>query len=173
MSHPDKDLLQAVLDNDCALAVDALAQGANALRPTTNNISCFELSLRMGQIDIVAAMLHAGVAADFQAVAGVSRTALSYAVAYDVHDFSCARTALMLSYGANPDARFDYQGKKDCTVDDVLAHKQAAARVVEEVTIGDLREMIAQRRQHIAQERIIANRKAMLAQARKNGKLRL
>ncbi len=173
MSNPDKTLLQAVLDNDCALAVDALAQGANALRVVMNDASCFELALRMGQIDIVAAMLHTGVPADFQTIVGVSRTALSYAVAYDVHDLSCARTALMLSYGANPDARFDYQGKKDCTIDDVLAYKQTSARAVEDVTIGDLRELIAQRRQQLTQERIIANRKAMLAQGKKNGKLRL
>lgn len=173
MTTADKALLQAVLDSDCMLAVDALAQGANALRVVMNDTSCFELALRMGQIDIVAAMLHTGVPADFQTTAGVSRTALSYAVAYDVHDLSCARTALMLSYGANPDMHFDYQGKKGCTIDDVLAYKETSARAVEDVTIGDLREMIAQRRQQLAQERIIANRKAMLAQGKKNGKLRL
>lgn len=155
---PNKRMIQGVLSNDCMAVVDAIADGADPLRETVKDVTVFALALRMGYIDIVAAMLHAGAAVDYQQTP-LHRTALSYAVEADMDELGCKRTTLLLGYGANPDVTFSYDGKRGCTVDVLLERRAAEAMPPEEVTIADLRELIAARREVLSRGELQAMRR--------------
>lgn len=169
---PNKRMIAGVLANDCMAVVDALADGADPVRQTVRDVTVFTLALRMGYIDIVAAMLHAGAPVDHQ-LTPAHRTALFYAVEADVADLSCKRTALLLNYGADPDVTFTYEGKPHCTVDALLDHKEVDAVPPEEVTINDLREMLAARRADLAHDRMITQRRQMLLKGAQGRKYKL
>ncbi len=146
--------------------VDALADGADPLRQTVKDVTVLSLAVRMGHIDIVAAMLHTGIPVDHQLGPG-HRTALSYAVEADIEHLTTKRTALLLGYGADPDVRFSYVGIPCATVDLVINRRQIDAYPPEQVTIDDLRQMLDARRRQIAQSCTITQRRqALLKQAR-------
>ncbi len=171
-ASPNKRMIAGVLANDCMAVVDAIADGADPLRETVKDVTVFTLALRLGYIDIVAAMLHAGSAVDYQQTPQ-HRTALSYALEADMDELGCTRTTLLLSYGANPDVTFAYDGQRGCTVDTILDRRAAEAMPPEEVTIGDLRELLAQRRALLAAGEIQALRRTMLHNSVQGGKYKL
>lgn len=169
---PNKRMIEGVLANDCMAVVDALADGADPVRQTVKDVTVLTLAVRMGYIDIVAAMLHAGAPVDHQ-LSPQHRTALFYAIECDVADMSCKRTALLLGYGADPDVTFTYEGKPGSTVDALLDAKQAEAMPPEEVTINDLRAMLAARRSVLAQDRMITQRRQLLLKGAQGRKYKL
>lgn len=171
-ASPNRRMIEGVLANDCMAVVDALADGADPVRQTVKDVTVLTLALRMGYIDIVAAMLHAGAPVDYQ-LTPAHRTALFYAIEADVAEMSCKRTALLLSYGANPDVTFTYDGKPQCTVDVLLDRKQDDAVPPEEVTINDLRDMLAVRRAMLAHDRMITQRRQMLLKGAQGRKYKL
>ena len=169
---PNKRMIEGVIKNDCMAVVEALADGADPLRQTVKDVSVLTLAVRMGYIDIVAAMLHTGIAVDHQ-LTPTHRTALSYAVESDLAELSCKRTAVLLGYSADPGVTFTYDGIPHATVDMILERKQAEAMPPEEVTITDIREMLDQRRAVLAEERMMTQRRQMLLKGAQNRKFKL
>lgn len=169
---PNKRMIQGVLANDCMAVVDAIADGADPLRETVKDVTVFTLALRMGYIDIVAAMLHAGSAVDYQQTP-LHRTALSYAVEADMEGLECKRTTLLLGYGANPDVTFAYDGQRGCTVDVILDRRAIDAMPPEEVAISDLRDLLAARREVLSRGELQAMRREKILNSLQGRKYKL